>query len=682
MPDGKKFRKSALIVLLAVLAALGSAGCGAQSAQSTTQAAQNGQSEQNTQNAQNTQVAQSEQSEQSPQAEQAAQGGQSPQTEQSAQSGGAAVFESVFEATMWDTNLRTVNRPEQDVVTPTVTERTGVLLGDVYLNEGRSAVERMNLFVGGGDLPDMIKVLKYEPEIFTVLMEEGMLRPVTRSDIETYAPDIAKRLAEAWYENFEVGGDGGDGYYYGLPINIKNSIDNWDMANTKNYKEYMETMPVGTTEAVGFSVRDDILRMVYPDAPSWQELQDAYMANGKITRDELMAGVFQTFDEMEEFLYKVKELGLTEDGKPVIPYCDTDMGNVTNGTMFSQSGVESPGQFGFNWHTKEYEFPAEHEPVKNMLKRLNGWLRDGIIPMEMGVSKSDANQTIIDSGVVVVTINNLENLNIKMESLGKPFRYRRVYLDKVSGEEPGYSKDRCDVPADILQYTLFNSKLSEEQYHRLLSYVNFFYSDEGLDLVAWGPASAGLYEEVGDRRRFVTAELENSALLNANVAGEKNLGYYGLGYRNNVFGTISYDLGAVQPNDPVINYANQEASEKFFASRALAAVRDGSVQRYYKGWDWVINDTDETVIEIRKITSPLGAEMRNRYISRVIFADDDAQFEELYNELVELPRKACEAEGKDIDELRRSFAEAYVSWYDERGLEYPAQTFENKHKGQ
>jgi hypothetical protein len=61
---------------------------------------------------------------------------------------------------------------------------------------------------------------------------------------------------------------------------------------------------------------------------------------------------------------------------------------------------------------------------------------------------------------------------------------------------------------------------------RLLQYFDWFYSDEGLDILTWGPKEAGLWKMSGNKKVFVDPQVEKDML--AGTKGGKGADYYGL----------------------------------------------------------------------------------------------------------------------------------------------------------
>ena len=68
---------------------------------------------------------------------------------------------------------------------------------------------------------------------------------------------------------------------------------------------------------------------------------------------------------------------------------------------------------------------------------------------------------------------------------------------------------------------------------RLTQYFDWFYSDEGLDIITWGPESAGLWEMKDGKKVFKDKETEQDCLNG--ISGKKGADYYGL-YDSKAYG--------------------------------------------------------------------------------------------------------------------------------------------------
>ena len=68
------------------------------------------------------------------------------------------------------------------------------------------------------------------------------------------------------------------------------------------------------------SVRDDILRKIYPEALSRDELEQIYYENGEFTQEQLTDVTIDSIEEFDEFLRKIDKLGTKESGRKVFAF--------------------------------------------------------------------------------------------------------------------------------------------------------------------------------------------------------------------------------------------------------------------------------------------------------------------------------------------------------------------------
>ena len=69
-----------------------------------------------------------------------------------------------------------------------------------------------------------------------------------------------------------------------------------------------------------FWIRDDILKMFYPEAKTYDELCAMIDEKGAPIGDELLDIPIYSTDEFIDFMYKIKDANLMEENKRVYPF--------------------------------------------------------------------------------------------------------------------------------------------------------------------------------------------------------------------------------------------------------------------------------------------------------------------------------------------------------------------------
>lgn len=584
----------------------------------------------------------------------------------------------VLKLKLWDATVSSkFPEPVQDIVTPYVTERTGVIVDDIILNNGVDSSERLNLFVASQDFPDIITINKSDVHIYTSLMRDGIIRSVSEGDIKTYTPDIAKRLSSEWFDIFKFNED----EFYGIPYSIKNDINDWDAENNPRYAEYRLSIISNTGQAVSFGLREDILKMLYPDAYTYDELRDIYNSTGKITTGDLTRGVPKNFDELENLLYEIKEME-TDNGEKLIPFLDVDFNSIAIGELYAAEGISGVNEIYFNWKTRETEIACFTPKVKDMIRRINQWCRDGIIPIDMAVNSATENTALLESGNVALiptSKSRIDHINAKARAKESKGYYRPFLFAQRAGSAEGMRKYYCDVPVSNHKYILINSKFSDHDYQKILGYINFFMTDEGMEISAWGAPEAALYDVEDNKKQFNTDVLKKHVIYGISIPGEKNLDYYGinLDYRKagRFFTKIAESPGC-QPNHHLVDYFPFAHAENGFEAASKLEIINSAPQSKYSGWDWAALDTDAGLSELKQIAEMASARITKYMLPKVLFSSTDEEFEENYNKLCEIWENTAMESKLTLDEYKRKYKALLMGWYDKRSIEYPTYPFE------
>jgi len=268
-----------------------------------------------------------------------------------------------------------------------------------------------------------------------------------------------------------------------------------------------------------FFIRDDILKMIYPEAKSQDELEAIFMQNGGFTRDQVYDVPIRSKDEFFDFMYRIREVLDENDvnvgGRPVYPTYVFQGGD--NWWLCSFLIGQLNGLFEWNYYTQydhtqgrivmEFEQPF----FRDDFRRLSAFVRDRITPASNLIEDGDTFRNRLDNGEFVLTYGAMEPSRDSLQAAGHEFRYRRMFLDipqdtnrRVIGrvENGGH-----------LGVSIFTDSVAEEDVPQVLMWVNFLMSPAGMDLLNWGPEYAGLWEWQADgSRKFVDPALEDAIL--------------------------------------------------------------------------------------------------------------------------------------------------------------------------
>ena len=263
-------------------------------------------------------------------------------------------------------------------------------------------------------------------------------------------------------------------------------------------------------------VREDILAKAGYKFTSTADLQKKAAATGKkpTEADYAITPAIDTPAKFTDLLRKIKALNLKVGDKAVIPFSISSWQQYHVSSMF-----QSP-----NWHKYADGTVAGFlgsPGAKDFYKWLWTANKEGLIDPDWLIQKEEQLQDKAASGQVAVGmyLNDINAARGAMAKVDPSYTVRYLPWPKVGGD-PGY----YDTFQGGFERAIVSKKVKDIP--RLLQYFDWFYSDEGLDMLTWGPKEAGLWKMQGDKKVFADPQVQND-MLHA-VKGGKGADYYGL----------------------------------------------------------------------------------------------------------------------------------------------------------
>lgn len=406
-----------------------------------------------------------------------------------------------------------------DVVKQWVEERTLVKIANIYGNDGGQWDTKLSRLVAGDNLPQMIVCDAGQgPSHFAKLQQNNLIWEITDEMLEKYAPNYLKRVEKGALEAFKI-----DGKLYGLPFNQKAtsvSVPGIDEETLKNISEYID----GTTsdDQMCLWIRDDILKMIYPECKSWDEIEKA-AAEGKPIADICFDIPIHTKEELVDFFYKIKELNLkTDNNKPVYAY---GYSGGDNWEALTYLGAYMEGYAPYNyaaaWNTKKQEMtvPLVSDMCKDAAAIQNKMIRDKVIDPESLVHTIDLYKEKALNGQYAIFAPGYagyaDNINPMLKENNASYRIRPFVVNIPNNDEYLPTKP-VEAAGDWETSVCFTKKTSEAELIQLLNYVNVCSSEEFDEVYWWGPKDAGLYKEENGKRTYVD-EAFNERFIKGNT---------------------------------------------------------------------------------------------------------------------------------------------------------------------
>lgn len=447
-----------------------------------------------------------------------------------------------MEITVWQTmgTDYTAKSLSHNVVEDWLVKKTRVKVKNLYGNDGGQWDAKLSKLVAGNNLPQIVACGAFQgPAHFSKLASLNQVWELTPELLQKYAPNVWKRVPAAYWEAIKV-----DGKILGIPFaNPSNKVTNPDASEEElDILQKLYNVPVNDVSFSNiqcFSIRDDILKMFYPNAKTYDELVAILQERNEPIGEELLDIPIYTTEEYIDFMYKIKDANLKEGGKTVYPfgYAGGDNWIALSHLGADMYGYKNHGYTG-SWNDlkQEIEIPLAGELVKKAAKTQNQMLADKVIDPESIVHTSAQAKEKMYNGLYAIApiyaVSGLAQANEALAQQGKPYRYR-PFVTQVPAQ-PGYepfNEEKMWTESLCILKTV-----NEEQLHQLLNWLNVQFSDEWDSVLKWGPEEAGLYtvDENGKRHfkdeRFTKFYLEDDMSA---LSPEETLGLDGpdmLGY--------------------------------------------------------------------------------------------------------------------------------------------------------
>ncbi len=432
--------------------------------------------------------------------------------------------------TYWDAsqfNSRSLGKKaEQDVVTPEIKRVTGVSFDPQksFDNGGESMENKVAKLSAANAWPDVIHF--GQKAIIDKLADANIVYDL-KPYLEDYCPNIVQMLKNAGIYEYVLN-QRADGKVVRLPYIINFDLRYPDMSEEDKLKV---TNNYQTRNHVW--VRDDILKMVYPNAKTQDEIEQIYLDKGEFTEEDVTDVTFKSRDEYVDFLKKVNDLNITEGTQKVYPgyiASGTDNWNVLAlmGCLYGQNANNSYDTNYFTYwdkDTKRIEYKFKQPEFKTILKDWTELVRADILSKESLVDNRSTFEQKRDNGLYAVVYANDQPNDSTIKSSGKKFRYRKVFIDIEPNDKKYMFSTGVPVSDD---FSVVKNNVNENQLKQILTYYDYMLSNAGMKLTVWGPRSAGLFEEdENGNRKYKDKDLEKCMVYDEQ--NERNV-YYNLWY--------------------------------------------------------------------------------------------------------------------------------------------------------
>lgn len=423
-----------------------------------------------------------------------------------------------------------------DVVSKEIKRVTGVSISDKsFDNGGVTSDVKYGQLIATNRLPDIAYGSSWTVDTDAVYDLTEL--------IDKYCPTIKSRIPKnVW--NTPIVNAGQKGKVYGIPYALGNiglsAVDELaDPKKTLMFEYTYDPYPY-------VYVREDVLTTAYPNAKTTAQLGEIYSQRGSFTEEELFDVKITSAEQFRtEFLpkiYNVLRTAKNDDGtyryqktskKWVEPMLVTD-GQDRDTWSFLGKLVPSllgstmiNGQFMyFDAQTKKVERTFSQDFYKDEVYEWAKLISEGKYVSNYGMTINNAEiQAELNNGNFAIAYypSNLVSgntaqytgINGKTESV----KYRKVYMKIPVNEHFKFVVGGSAAPSAVY---FFKDNVKESDLAQLLRWLDYQCSRLADKVYAWGPKSAGLFDEAADgTRSYKDSDLVTQMVYSTGIMGSK-----------------------------------------------------------------------------------------------------------------------------------------------------------------
>ncbi len=555
------------------------------------------------------------------------------------------LYSKKLELTVWETQGTDYTPTavyDNDIVAKWLEEKTNVTIENMYGNDGGQWDSKLSKLVAGGNLPDIIHCGAFQgPAHFSKIEQLGELWEMTPELLKEYAPNVWERTPQEFWDAMTV-----DGKILGIPY-----ASTWDQAMNMNEEEiefFRNTRAVVADVTYSSTnclwVRDDILKKFFPEAKTYDELWAIVEETGEPVGEEMLDIPIDSTEEFIKFMYDIKDLNLKEDGKSVYTY---GYNGGDNWGPLTWLGSDMYGYKGhaysstWNSETQRIEIPLTRDIIKNAAKTQSQMIRDGVIEQEsLAHTATNFTEKVMNGQYAIVPLSMVSGgaqaVNDALDAAGKSYNYR-PFITQVPAQKGYGPYEEGTLWSEALCLT---KTLSEDEMHQVLNWINVQFSDEYEQVRNWGPEEAGLYVETEDgKRKFKDEKLNKFFIEGDKTALASDEEKMGLGGKGGLMQVTASHCSKWTPDImyrvnnntklPLYGYGFKFTTESKHAQNIATYPPCQIWAAQYAGIQEVVDFWAERGTWENKITLAIAA-------------DDDAEFEERWKDMLNTVNDICD----------------------------------------
>jgi len=520
-----------------------------------------------------------------------------------------------------------------DVLTDIWREQTQTTVEYISRPQNLTGDEWIHMQMVADTLPDMIITHELSPETLDALYNTESVYEFSKEMVQEYLPRYTARLEERGLDLdlFLNQNRAPNGKLYTIPYELRD-------VSYPALQTDIRAIRSGVDSPYSFYFRDDILKAIFPEARSEQELVDLYIANGgKLTMEEAFGDIpVHNMSDLYDYLKQVKDLGFKVGEKDVIPGQLTVSSGVGSTLWSLQTAMGVFWQDGFSLKDDKLIHVQSHDIYKEYIRWYSIFNAEGLIDREAWIMKDDQIRAKAINGEFAVfnywlPINEARQL---AKDEGRGYGYRLVPAFDIPLENEWQNMTIKAIGLTSAVKVMITKSVNEADVPQVLNWVDWNLSREAEDLRAWGIPD--FYEGEGENRRFKPEYAEVEAWALFGIFGEKDGAYYGLPGQQFSNPEVHKISMAGNYDTPRYVYPKTLSSDMNLDNELFAVIREyyGLQVTFYAQTGWTIQQNlanDEIWKEaLNEVASPeLDGLLAQAMVADP--ADFDAVYQEYYD---------------------------------------------------
>ena len=502
----------------------------------------------------------------------------------------------------YSTAATTLDNPN-DVVTPYVEAKFNIEVGEIT-QAATSDIpfqEMLAARIAAGNEPDVIiagnENIAYA--VSTGKYGDGLEECIDKMD------NLNKWMEQDMWPRFMI-----DGKKVQIPCVVVNTTKEEYTADPYN-------VPFNTW---ALWTREDLLKACGYEFKTLKQIDEEYISKGEIPPQDAydITPAIDTPEKLAEYLQKVKDLGLKVGDRDLVPMSLISWSQFHVGTMYN---------FG-HWSkddTGDVNGFLGCAGTKDYYQWLNGIYNDGLLDPDFLIQKDDQLQQKVASGLVGVGMMVPDMSTAQDTLLAQNPEAVIRYIPWPKAE--GYTGSFDVYESGFWRVTVANDFKYKD---RLCEMWDWMLSDEGLDILTWGPEGTGVWEmDENGVKKFVDKETEDACL--SGTTGKKGADYYGLYDWTGVYFPFMSTIGICSPQ---LNAYNPKSYTRSYDPNIDAQLvnKSYSCANGYN-WDGTASYGDGSP-EVAEVNNYYWADWSGTDCADVITVPKD-QFEGVYEKAIE-----------------------------------------------